>query len=85
MFKKFLKHVLRKRFKKINAIDMTSIAVHLQDKAKVLSCNLLEPVFYQSANLMQTQWMVGSRSCWLDPGKSPPTIFSLASWFWHQP
>ena len=21
--------------------------------------------------------MVGSRSCWLDPDKSPPTIFSL--------
>ena len=28
---------------------------------------------------------VGSRSCWLDPGKSPPTIFRLASWFWNQP
>ena len=26
--------------------------------------------------------MVGSRSCWLDLGKSSPTIFSLASWFW---
>ena len=23
--------------------------------------------------------MVGSRSCWLDPGMSPPTIFCLAS------
>ena len=29
--------------------------------------------------------MVGSRSCWLDPDNSPPTIFSLASWFWRQP
>ena len=26
--------------------------------------------------------MVGSRSCWLDPDNSPPTIFSLAS-YWH--
>ena len=24
-------------------------------------------------------------SCWLDQGIAPPTIFCLASWFWHQP
>ena len=30
------------------------------------------------------QLLVGLASCWLDQGITPPTIFSLAFWFWRQ-
>ena len=29
--------------------------------------------------------LVGSTSCWLDRGITPPTIFRFATWFWRQP